>query len=275
MNDIDIDSPVIDVNNYDEAMSYYKENGYVILTPLVTQEEMQFISEKIDTIMGNVNMSVSSSFAANDFILKVPEIVPIIFKEGYVKLLKLLLGAEYLEIQHSKYNAKNLKGGSKVPVHQDFPYFPHTDDRLLAFNFHLDGSNRENGGMYCYAGKWNKPLVHTTLAQGTETQIVESEYANNAIHHFVAPPGSVSIHSSFLPHASNDSNGEKRRMPVYQLRHPLNKQIGGAIWKCTNLNPETLKYNQPIYQYRNNCYSGRKLWNLKNILNNFMRLIKV
>ena len=32
MNDIDIDSPVIDVNNYDEAMSYYKENGYVILT---------------------------------------------------------------------------------------------------------------------------------------------------------------------------------------------------------------------------------------------------
>ena len=102
---------------------------------MVTQEEMQFISEKIDTIMGNVNMSVSSSFAANDFILKVPEIVPIIFKEGYVKLLKLLLGAEYLEIQHSKYNAKNLKGVQRYQYIK-ISYFPHTDDRLLAFNFH-------------------------------------------------------------------------------------------------------------------------------------------
>ena len=258
------DSIVFECSKKSQIIDHYFELGYVVIEPVVSKAELTEMKAHIDRAMGDASIGSTSSFDTNDFILKVPEIVPIVFKTEYLTILKSILDTDILEIQHSKYNAKSSKGGSTVPLHQDFPYFPHTDDRLLAFNIHFDGSSRNNGGMYCYAGKWGSPLGPHDFNSNDDSLMDESVLADSEIHHFCIPEGGVSIHSSFLPHASNDSvEGKKRRMGVYQLRHPENKQIGGALWKCSNINPEQMEYNEFSYKLNGKLYSGRRLWEPK------------
>jgi len=242
-----------------EINSYYKKYGYVVIESLFTNKELFRIEQLIDKVMINKTIGNTSSFETNDLIFKVPKITPLIFKKKYLNVLKKILGCKFLDLQHSKYNAKNPKGNSKILPHQDFVYFPHTDNRLLAFTFHLDGSSKENGGMFFYANKWNKPINHRNLRINQRSKILK----NLPIHHLVCPPGSVSIHSSLVLHGSNNSSGKNRRMCVYQLRHPENKQIGGALWRCSNINPETMNYNEYRYRYMNKTYKGRPIWEPK------------
>lgn len=258
---------ILDPQNISEIKNQFIKNGYVILNPLVSKKELCVIENLINKKMGKLEFGHSSPFSTNDLILKIPEIVPLIFKCKYLKVLKSLLNTNTLEIQHSKYNAKSLKGGSKVIIHQDFPYFPHTDHRLLAFGFHLDGSTPENGGIFCYPKNWTGPINHVNI-EGEGLQIPPKDLINHKKHNFVCPPGGISIHSCFLPHASNETQGLKRRMAIYQIRHPMNKQIGGALWKCSGLNPETMKYNQYSYSFNGETHLGRRLWEPKEYFNN-------
>ena len=255
------DSIVFNCSKKTEIIDHFFEFGYVVIEPAVNKTEISRMKEHIDRAMGDASMGNTSSFDTNDFILKVPEIVSTVFKTDYLNIVKSILDTEVLEIQHSKYNAKSAKGGSTVQLHQDFPFFPHTDNRLLALNIHFDGSSRNNGGMYCYAGNWNSPLGRHDFTSNNDPLLDEGELTGSPVHHFCIPEGGISIHSSFLPHASNDSiEGKKRRMGIYQLRHPQNKQVGGAIWKCANLNPETMEYNKPSYTLNGKQYNGRRLW---------------
>ena len=252
-----------------EIKKYYKTNGYVMLKPLVSNDELLEIKKAIERTMGDhaIGKSTSTSFDVNDLILKIPhEITSLIFKEEYIKVLKELLNTEKLEIQHSKYNAKNIEGGSKVSLHQDYPFFPHTDERLVAFNFYLDGSNPQNGGMYCYPEFLEKPLDHIqleTMEMGVDPKLIKKF---GSPLDFICSPGG-SIHSCFLPHASKDSNGRKRRIMCFQLRHPENKQIGGALWKCGGINPETMSYNEPTYNLNGEVHNIRKPWEPKEYFN--------
>lgn len=256
-----LDCIILDPKNINAVKSHYNKFGYVVLKPLVNVKEINKISYFVNKNMNKVIMGNQDPFKSNDLILKIPEIVSLIFKKEYLKILKKILGCKYLDLQHSKFNAKNPLGGSKIPPHQDFPFFPHTDNRLLAFNFHLDGSSSQNGCMFFYNKKYNAPTYHKSKQK--KIFIPNTKLKNLQIHNLVCPPGSVSIHSCFAIHGSNESRGLKRRMCVYQFRHPENKQIGGAIWKCSNLNPETMKYNDYKYKYMGKKYSGRKLWEPK------------
>jgi hypothetical protein len=263
-----LNSIVLDPKKIKEVKTHYNRYGYVVLKPLLTSKDINKISYLVEKKMNKIMIGGPSIFESNDLILRVPEITSLIFKKEYLKVLKTILGCKYFDLQHSKFNAKNTKGGSKILPHQDFPYFPHTDDRLLAFAFHLDGSYPENGGMFFYGGKWNKPIMHQSLNGNKKKFLISNTKLKKfQIHNLVCPPGSISIHSSFAVHGSNESNGFKRRLCVYQLRHPENKQIGGAIWKCSNLNPVTMRYNDYNYEYMGKKYFGRRLWEPKEYFN--------
>lgn len=260
---------MINPKNIEEIKEFYINNGYVMLEPLVSDSELKQIEDSINMTMGDKSIGHSSTFDTNDLIQKIPKhIINLVFKQEYIKILKALLNTNTLEIQHSKYNAKNLVGGSKVPLHQDFPFFPHTDERLLAFNFYVDGSCPENGGMFCHPRKWEEPLEHIKLKTGDIGIDPKKIDSMGKPVNLIGAPGCISIHSCFLPHSSNDTQGLKRRMMCFQLRHPENKQIGGSLWKCSGMNPETLSYNDVIYKYKNKIHLGRKLWEPKEYFTN-------
>ena len=246
--------------NIEEIKSFYIKNGYVVIDPIISASELDELSAEVDAKMGKLQLGVASTFQMNDLALKIEPLLGHIFKPEYVRILQSVLGCEDLDLQHSKYNAKNPEGGSRVPLHQDFPFFPHTDERILAFNFHLDGSSKENGGMYVFPGEWKSPLPHDDTSKGFK-EISQCFVENKEKVYFECAPGAVTLHSSFIPHGSDETQNEaKRRMLVFQMRNPLNKQVGGCLWKCNGYNPVTKSYNDPIQKWNGEIIKARRLW---------------
>ncbi len=252
-----------DAINTEEIKSFYIENGYAVINPVITDDELAEVRAEVEAKMGKFQLGAASTFQMNDLALKIEHVLEHIFKPEYVSVLKSILDCEALDLQHSKYNAKNPLGGSRVPLHQDFPFFPHTDQRILAFNFHLDGSSKENGGMYVYPGEWNSPLPHDDTSKGFK-EISQKYVQQKDKVYFECVPGSVTIHSSFIPHGSDETQNEaKRRMLVFQMRNPLNKQVGGCIWRCNGYNPVSKRFNDPIQTWNGKIIEGRRIWEPK------------
>lgn len=73
-----------------------------------------------------------------------------------VAVLQDLLG-EGLRLQSSKLNLKSPRFGSPVEWHQDWAFYPHTNDDILAVGVMLDDTSLENGAMLVVPGSHTGP----------------------------------------------------------------------------------------------------------------------
>jgi phytanoyl-CoA hydroxylase len=73
-------------------------------------------------------------------------------------LLACLLGPE-IRFHNSKLNMKSAEYGSPVEWHQDFAFYPHTNDDLLAVGIALDDCTPENGCMLMLPGSHQGPML--------------------------------------------------------------------------------------------------------------------
>lgn len=71
-------------------------------------------------------------------------------------VLRDLLGPG-LRLQNSKLNLKSPRFGSPVEWHQDWAFYPHTNDDVLAVGVMLDDTSLENGAMLVVPGSHTGP----------------------------------------------------------------------------------------------------------------------
>src|SRR3712207_3029979 len=57
-----------------------------------------------------------------------------------------------VQLHHSKMLVKPPERGAPFPMHQDYPYFPHSRHTMLAASVHLDDADEENGCLYVGPG---------------------------------------------------------------------------------------------------------------------------
>src|SRR4029453_4231804 len=69
-----------------------------------------------------------------------------------------LVGPE-IRYQGSKLNMKSAEYGSAVEWHQDFSFYPHTNDDLLAVGIAVDNCLPENGCMLMIPGSHRWPIL--------------------------------------------------------------------------------------------------------------------
>jgi len=67
-------------------------------------------------------------------------------------ILQRLLGSEAVRLHGSKINMKAPAGGAPVEWHQDWAFYPHTNDDLLAVGVMLEDCTVENGAMLMLSG---------------------------------------------------------------------------------------------------------------------------
>ena len=70
--------------------------------------------------------------------------------------LRNLVGSG-LRLQNSKLNLKSPRFGSPVEWHQDWAFYPHTNDDILAVGVMLDDTSLENGAMLVVPGSHTGP----------------------------------------------------------------------------------------------------------------------
>ena len=69
-----------------------------------------------------------------------------------------LIGSN-IRFQASKLNLKAAGGGSPVEWHQDFAFYPHTNDDLLAVGVYFDDTAMDNGCMLMIPGSPSRPVL--------------------------------------------------------------------------------------------------------------------
>ncbi|MCM2447763.1 phytanoyl-CoA dioxygenase family protein [Rahnella sp. CG8] len=126
--------------------------------------------------------------------------------------VQALIGPD-IALQHSKLNMKPRKVGSVVEWHQDYTYFPHTNDSLTGVLIYLDDATAENGCLEVLPGLHTRTFDHA-LADGSFAGMI-TEDMNERIYgrpvSLAAPAGSVIFLHPFTPHRSAPNTSDAPR----------------------------------------------------------------
>jgi ectoine hydroxylase-related dioxygenase (phytanoyl-CoA dioxygenase family) len=158
--------------------------------------------------------------------IKTPHKVRPIFDEivrsrPVVDILTQLLGPG-LRLHGSKLNMKSAQYGSPVEWHQDWAFYPHTNDDILAIGVLLDDCDLENGPMLVSPGThignemWNHHGEDGCFAGLIDPDQIQDEI-NRAVP-CIGKAGSMSFHHVRALHGSamNTSN-RPRNLLLYEV----------------------------------------------------------
>lgn len=157
-----------------EQVDFYRENGFLAVEGVFSEAEMaearRVVEELVEaardiTDHTDVYDLEPSHSAAEPRVrrLKSPAAVHPVFDSlirhpAMLDIVCALLGPE-IRMHGNKLNMKAAEYGSPVEWHQDFAFYPHTNDDLLAVGIALDDCLPENGCMLMVPGSHRWPIL--------------------------------------------------------------------------------------------------------------------
>lgn len=121
-----------------------------------------------------------------------------------------------LRLHTSKLNMKSAGFGAAVEWHQDFAFYPHTNDDVLAIGVMLDDMALENGPLMVFPGTHRGPIydhhVDGIFAGAMDLERDGFDTSDGLI--LTGAAGSISIHHARIVHGSalNTSDRDRRLM---------------------------------------------------------------
>ncbi len=157
----------------------------------------------------------------------------IVKSPNMVGILKALLGAN-IRLHGSKINLKSPEYGSPVEWHQDWAFYPHTNDDLLAIGVMLDDIELENGPMLVMPGShrvdkvWDHHLDGRFCGAMDPTRTPDLDYSKAVA--CTGKAGSCSFHHVRLVHGSGQNTSKRsRNLLLYEC-------AAADAWPITALN---------------------------------------
>ena len=131
---------------------------------------------------------------------------------GLVDILRALLGPN-VRLHGSKINIKAPRYGSAVEWHQDWAFYPHSNDDLLAVGIMLDDCTVDNGAMLALSGSHRGP-VYDHHVNGAFCGAIDPTVTLLAFDQAVAltgSAGSMSFHHVRTVHGSAQNLSDRPR----------------------------------------------------------------
>lgn len=158
----------------EEQKGFYQENGYLKIEQVVTPEELAELQSVTDGLI-EASRQISESDEVYDLDrghtaesprltrIKLPHkrhpVYDRILKHsGVTEVLTDLLGPD-THLITSKLNTKAPGGGAAVEWHQDWAFYPATNDSLLAFGLMLRDVTEDNGPLMVVPGTHKGPVL--------------------------------------------------------------------------------------------------------------------
>jgi phytanoyl-CoA hydroxylase len=137
------------------------------------------------------------------------------------------LGVDNLQLHHTKAFVKPPERGAPFPLHQDYPFFPHTPHRVAACIFHLDDAPEEKGCVTVVRGSQNLgPLEHD---EDGNWHLPLGEWPIGRAEPVEAEAGDVLIFSYLTVHGSGVNQSQDARTTwLVQVRDPADKPLSDA-----------------------------------------------
>ena len=122
-----------------------------------------------------------------------------------------------LRRDHTKLNFKAAKGGEAIEWHQDWAFYPHTNDNIVEVGIFLDDCKEENGPLMAVPGSHLGPLDdhhHNGYFIGA-VDPAKSHYDISTAETFLAKAGAVSLHHVRSLHGSKKNNSNTSRRMLF------------------------------------------------------------
>ena len=215
-----------------EQIKYYHENGFLTVENVLTDAELQRLQTVTDEFVEQ-----SRAVTANDAMfdlepnhtadnprlrrLKNPiqhhEIYrQIMNHDGILNIVEQLIG-KGVRTNGNKLNMKPPSHGSAVEWHQDWAFYPHTNDDLLAVGVAIDDMTEENGCMLMVPGSHQTDLISHHENGVFVGAVTEPNFQPESIAQVLVKAGGISIHHARTLHASTPNHSTKpRRLLLFQ-----------------------------------------------------------
>ncbi|MEQ8441522.1 MAG: phytanoyl-CoA dioxygenase family protein [Alphaproteobacteria bacterium] len=214
-------------------VAFYRENGYLVVPDVFSRQEVAqlnrvtdgFIEESRSHVQSDSIFDLDRAHSASD--PKVRRVKnPHQQHDAYAdavrhpKLLAILrqLIGPAVRFDHSKLNIKPVGGGASIDWHQDWAFYPHTNDDLLAVGVFLGDVGEESGPLQVIPGSHRGPTFDHH-ARGVFCGAISDEDTKTFLDRAVCltgPAGSVTIHHVRTVHGSQPNMGvHPRRLLLF------------------------------------------------------------
>jgi phytanoyl-CoA hydroxylase len=235
----------------------YRRDGFVVVPDVLSPAEVAELRAVTDEFVRS-----SAKIAANDEIydledshsaaeprvrrIKAPHAHHEAYKRasrhpGIVSLLEQLWGS--VRYDTGKLNLKSAGYGAPIEWHQDWAFYPHTNDDLAAVGIMLDDFTMENGPMMVVPGSHKGPVFDHHGPDGRFCGAMDPN--DPGLDYAKAVPclgkaGSITIHHVRLVHGSaTNFSGQERRFLLFQYR-------AADAWPLLGLKEGIDKFNEQL-----------------------------
>ena len=218
-----------------DQVAQYRDKGYVVVENIYSPAEVTEMNATLATLVNNAR-GVTGHTEVYDLEpghtpeapqvrrIKEPfEVHPVYNRMArhprLIAALTALIGPN-LRMHGSKINMKSAAYGSPVEWHQDWAFYPHTNDDVLAVGVMLDDMTPDNGPLLCVPGSHKGP----TYDHHQDGRFVGAVDADNcpcdfkSAEQILGKAGACSFHHVRTMHASApNTSARDRRLMLYQI----------------------------------------------------------
>lgn len=211
-----------------EQVAFYQENGYVVIPQVLSAVQVQAIRDELLTVVAK-----AASVTDNDDVYDLepghtsekpsvrrikaphaimPSVAALVRHPALTEILTHLIGPG-VRFQTSKLNMKSAGDGAAVEWHQDWAFYPHTNDDLLAVGIMLDDVDETNGPMQVLPGS-HRGKLYDHHADGYFCGAIDPVHNPLDFSQAVAltgTAGSMTFHHVRLVHGSAPNHSVRSR----------------------------------------------------------------
>ena len=230
----------------DGQVAFYREHGYVVIENALSPAQLARAHEETAAVIDaapvlresdEVYDLEESHTAERPRVrrIKSPHAVRPFFWDlvcapNIVDPAARLLGPD-IRLRGSKMNMKAAGFGAPVEWHQDWAFYPHTNDDVLAVGVMLDDMTEDNGPLMVVPGSHLGPILDHHN-EGVFCGAIDARNCGldfSTAVNLTAPAGSISLHHVRTVHGSDVNRaGRARRLLLYELAAADAWPIAGA-----------------------------------------------
>ena len=212
--------------------AFYAENGYLLVEDAVTGAQLKKLQ---DITYGLIDESRTVSESNERFDLdkghsaaaprltriklphkQDPYFWEILTQSKVTNVLTDLLGDDTTLIT-TKLNTKAPGGGQAVEWHQDWAFYPHTNDDLLAFGLMLEDVTLDNGPLMVVPGTHRGPLL-SHQSNGVFCGAIDPDdplFEKDKVVTLTGKAGSMTVHHVRTLHGSAPNMSDRNRLILF------------------------------------------------------------
>lgn len=229
--------------------AHFEEHGYLLVEDQIPPEWLKKIRDEITRFeaeaatmtTSNDRLDLEDSHTPDDPRLrriKLPHTISdvvreLMYSDHVLAPARDLIGPN-LRLHTTKLNMKSAGYGAAVEWHQDYAFYPHTNDDILAIGICIDDMASENGPLMVYPGSHKGPVFdHHVDGVFAGAMLPEENGLNPAdAVELTGPAGSISIHHGRIVHGSALNTSDRaRRILFYEMMAADAFPIMGSMTK--------------------------------------------